>query len=67
MVNADAFQYQYGMVLKSLSFENGIAPWTSWFGEINFAGKLDKNLKVTGSVLYNGQNFDKFYVQRTSA
>ncbi|CAL1368939.1 unnamed protein product [Linum trigynum] len=31
------------------------------------AGKLDKNLKVTGSVLYNGQNFDKFYVRRTSA
>ncbi|CAN1282354.1 ABC transporter G family member 31 [Linum perenne] len=31
------------------------------------AGKLDDNLKVTGDVTYNGQNLDKFYVQRTSA
>ncbi|CAN0854770.1 ABC transporter G family member 31 [Linum grandiflorum] len=31
------------------------------------AGKLDDNLKVTGGVTYNGQNLDKFYVQRTSA
>ncbi|CAI0540631.1 unnamed protein product [Linum tenue] len=31
------------------------------------AGKLDENLKVSGSVTYNGQSLDKFNVQRTSA
>ncbi|KAF3968871.1 hypothetical protein CMV_007280 [Castanea mollissima] len=31
------------------------------------AGKLDGNLKKTGSITYNGHNLDEFYVQRTSA
>ncbi|KAJ6964438.1 ABC transporter G family member 31 [Populus alba x Populus x berolinensis] len=31
------------------------------------AGKLAKNLKKSGNITYNGQKFDDFYVQRTSA
>ncbi|AES98592.2 ABC transporter G family member 31 isoform X1 [Medicago truncatula] len=31
------------------------------------AGKLDKNLKKTGSITYNGHEIDEFYVRRTSA
>ncbi|EEF36755.1 ABC transporter G family member 31 [Ricinus communis] len=31
------------------------------------AGKLDKNLKRTGSITYNGHKLDHFYVRRTSA
>ncbi|KAK7385522.1 hypothetical protein VNO78_31244 [Psophocarpus tetragonolobus] len=31
------------------------------------AGKLDKNLKKTGSITYNGNEIDEFYVRRTSA
>lgn len=31
------------------------------------AGKLDKSLKVTGGVNYNGHNMDEFVPQRTSA
>ncbi|KAK7321500.1 hypothetical protein VNO77_32212 [Canavalia gladiata] len=31
------------------------------------AGKLDDNLKKTGSITYNGREIDDFYVQRTSA
>ncbi|CAI8585681.1 unnamed protein product [Vicia faba] len=31
------------------------------------AGKLDSNLKKTGSITYNGHEIDEFYVRRTSA
>ncbi|KAG5122607.1 hypothetical protein JHK84_040947 [Glycine max] len=31
------------------------------------AGKLDSNLKTTGSITYNGHELDEFYVRRTSA
>ncbi|KAF3954570.1 hypothetical protein CMV_020101 [Castanea mollissima] len=31
------------------------------------AGKLDSNLKKSGSITYNGHKLDDFYVQRTSA
>lgn len=31
------------------------------------AGKLDDNLKRTGSITYNGEKLDQFYVKRTSA
>ncbi|WJX58198.1 ABC transporter G member 31 [Trifolium repens] len=31
------------------------------------AGKLDNNLKKTGSITYNGYEIDEFYVRRTSA
>ncbi|QCE00887.1 ABC transporter G family member 31 [Vigna unguiculata] len=31
------------------------------------AGKLDKTLKTTGSITYNGSDVDDFYVRRTSA
>ncbi|XP_011005513.1 PREDICTED: ABC transporter G family member 31 isoform X1 [Populus euphratica] len=31
------------------------------------AGKLAKDLKKSGNITYNGQKFDDFYVQRTSA
>ncbi|KAK7843637.1 abc transporter g family member 31 [Quercus suber] len=31
------------------------------------AGKLDSNLKKSGSITYNGHKLDEFYVQRTSA
>ncbi|RYQ99046.1 hypothetical protein Ahy_B07g086895 [Arachis hypogaea] len=31
------------------------------------AGKLDKNLKKTGSITYNGYDINDFYVKRTSA
>ncbi|KAK7372089.1 hypothetical protein VNO80_05458 [Phaseolus coccineus] len=31
------------------------------------AGKLDKTLKKTGSITYNGQEVNEFYVRRTSA
>ncbi|XVF05337.1 hypothetical protein REPUB_Repub05bG0163600 [Reevesia pubescens] len=31
------------------------------------AGKLDKSLKTSGDVTYNGTKFDEFYVKRTSA
>ncbi|XP_058101980.1 pleiotropic drug resistance protein TUR2-like [Magnolia sinica] len=31
------------------------------------AGKLDKDLKVTGKITYNGHRLDKFIPQRTSA
>ncbi|XP_071724267.1 LOW QUALITY PROTEIN: ABC transporter G family member 31-like [Rutidosis leptorrhynchoides] len=31
------------------------------------AGKLDKNLKTTGNITYNGEKLDQFCVQRTSA
>ncbi|XP_012839425.1 PREDICTED: ABC transporter G family member 31 [Erythranthe guttata] len=31
------------------------------------AGKLENGLKKTGSITYNGHNFDEFFVQRASA
>ncbi|XP_021891749.1 ABC transporter G family member 31 [Carica papaya] len=31
------------------------------------SGKLDKNLKTTGNVIYNGETLDNFRVQRTAA
>ncbi|KAG7637916.1 ABC transporter G family member 31 [Arabidopsis thaliana] len=31
------------------------------------AGKLDKSLKKTGNITYNGENLNKFHVKRTSA
>ncbi|KFK23406.1 hypothetical protein AALP_AAs61696U000200 [Arabis alpina] len=31
------------------------------------AGKLDKSLKKTGNITYNGENLDEFHVTRTSA
>ncbi|XP_019100821.1 PREDICTED: ABC transporter G family member 31 [Camelina sativa] len=31
------------------------------------AGKLDKSLKKTGNITYNGENLDEFHVKRTSA
>ncbi|KAF8113532.1 hypothetical protein N665_0049s0047 [Sinapis alba] len=31
------------------------------------AGKLDRSLKKTGNITYNGENLDEFHVKRTSA